>query len=127
MLRPERDRLSGVVEVDEAHVGGVEEGRRAGRRRESSKSIVVTAVEVRGRGSGRLRLAIVEDLSATSLASFVEAAVAPGSTVLTDGWLGYVSLRKGHDHQPSTVGDPKNASKLLPRATGPEFAVSGQV
>ena len=97
-------------------MGGVEEGRRAGRRRDSSKSIVVAAVEVRGQGSGRLRLAVVEDLSAASLVSFVEASVTPGSTVLTDGWRGYASLRKGYDHQPLKVGGPKNASKLLPQA-----------
>ena len=115
MLRPERDRLSGVVEVDEAYVGGVEEGRRGGRQRDSSKSIVAGAVEVRGRGSGRVRLAVVEDLSAASLVPFVEASVEPGSTVLTDGWQGYAPLRAGYDHRPATVGDPRNASLLLPR------------
>jgi len=115
MLRPERDRLSGVVEVDEAYVGGLEEGRRGGRRRDSGKSVVVGAVEVRGRGSGRVRLAVVRDLSAASLVPFVEASVDPGSTVLTDGWQGYAPLRKGYDHRPSTVGDPRNASKLFPR------------
>ena len=88
MLRPERDRLSGVVEVDEAYVGGLEEGRRGGRRRDSSKSVVVGAVEVRGRGSGRVRLAVVEDLATASLVPFVEASVEPGSTVLTGGWQG---------------------------------------
>ena len=115
MLRPERDRLSGVVEVDEAYVGGVEEGRRGGRRRDSSESIVVGAVEARGRGSGRVRLAVVGDLSAASLVPFVEAAVEPGGTVLTDGWQGYAPLRERYDHRPSTVGDARNASKLLPR------------
>ena len=116
MLRPERGRLSGVVEVDEAYVGGVEEGRRGGRWRDSAKSIVVGAVEVRGRGSGRVRLAVVGDLSAASLAAFVEASVAPGSVVLTDGWQGYAPLRHAYDHRPSTVGgDPRNAAKLLPR------------
>jgi transposase-like protein len=115
MLRPERDRISGVVEVDEAYVGGIEEGRRGGRWRDSAKSIVVGAVEVRGQGSGRIRLAVVEDLSAASLASFVEASVAPGSMLLTDGWQGYAPLRKRYDHRPSTVSDPKNASKLFPR------------
>jgi transposase-like protein len=115
MLRPERGRLSGVVEVDEAYVGGLEEGRRGGRRRDSSKSIVVGAVEVRGRGSGRVRLAVVDDLSAASLVPFVEASVEPGSAVLTDGWQGYAPLRRGYDHRPATVGDPRNASVLLPR------------
>ena len=70
---------------------------------------------MRGRGSGRIRLAVVEDLSAASLVPFVEASVAPGSTLLTDGWQGYAPLREAYDHRPSTVGDPKRASKLFPR------------
>jgi transposase-like protein len=117
MVRPERDRLSGVVGVDEAYVGGVEEGRRGGRRRDSSEPIVLGAVEVRGRGSGRVRLAVVGDPSAASLVPFVEVAVEPGSTVLTDGWQGYAPppLRRGYDHRPATVGDPRDASVLLPR------------
>ena len=116
MLRPERDRIAGTVEVDETYVGGVEEGRRGGRRRDSTKSIVVGAVEVRdGGGSGRIRLAVVEDLSAASLTAFVTASVKPGNTVLTDGWQGYAPLRHAYDHRPSTVGDLRNASKLLPR------------
>lgn len=116
MLRPERDRLSGVIEVDEAYVGGVEEGRRGGRRRDGGKSVVVGAVEVRGRGSGRVRPGVVGDLSAASLVPFVAASVDPGGTVPTDGWQGYAPLRRGCDHRPATVGDdPRNASVLLPR------------
>ena len=114
MLRPERDRISGTVEVDETYVGGVEEGRRGGRQRDSSKSIVAGAVEVRGHGSGRIRLAVVGDLSAASLGRFVEASVQPGSTLLTDGWPGYAPLRKTYDHRSSTLGDPKHASQLFP-------------
>ena len=101
--------------MDETYVGGVEEQRRGGRQRDSNKSIVIAAVEVRGRGSGRIRLAVVEDLSAASLVPFVEASVAPGSTLLVDGWQGYAPLRKTYDYRPTTVGDAKNASKLFPR------------
>ena len=36
MVRPERDRISGEVEVDETYIGGLEEGRGAGRLRDSS-------------------------------------------------------------------------------------------
>jgi len=117
MVRPERDRITGMVEVDDAYVGGVEEGRRGGRRRDSSKAIVVTAVEIRGKGSGRIRLGVVEDVSAQSLVGFVEAAVAPGSVVFTDAWRGYASLhKKGYDHRPKTQGAGANAPNLLPRA-----------
>jgi transposase-like protein len=115
MVRPERDRIAGPVEVDETYVGGIEEGRRGGRQRDSNKAIVVGAVEVRGRGSGRIRLAVVEDLSADALVPFVETSVEPGSTVLTDGWQGYAPLRHQYDHRPTTTGDPRNAPKQLPR------------
>ncbi len=115
MVRPERDRISGTVEVDETYIGGLERGRRGGRQRKSTKSIVVAAVEVRGRGSGRIRLAVVADVSAASLVPFVKGAVEPGSTLLTDGWKGYVSLGNQYDHHPTIQGDPKNAGKLFPR------------
>jgi len=116
MVRPERDRITGMVEVDDAYVGGLEEGRRGGRQREGGKAIVVAAVEIRGRGSGRIRLGVVEDVSGGFLGGFVEGAVEPGSVVFTDGWMGYVPLtKKGYDHRPKTQGAAENAARLLPR------------
>jgi hypothetical protein len=35
MIRPERDRIAGIVEVAETYLGGVEEGRAGGRWRDS--------------------------------------------------------------------------------------------
>ena len=116
MVRPERDRISGEVEVDETYVGGVEVGRRGGRVRDSTKTIVVGAVEIRGQGSGRVRLSVIEDLSAASLVGFLEQSVAPCSVVHTDGWGGYRPLaNKGYDHRRETQGHAKNAVKLFPR------------
>ena len=116
MVRPERDRISGEVEVDETYVGGVEPGRHAGRLSDSTKTIVVGAVEVRGHGSGRVRLGVVDDLSAASLVGFLEQSVAPGSVVRTDGWGGYRPLaNKGYDHQRQTQGRATNAGTLFPR------------
>ena len=118
MVRPERDRITGMVEVDDAYVGGLEEGRRGGRQREGGKAIVVAAVEIRGRGLGRIRLSVVEDVSGESLGGFVEGAVEPGSVVFTDGWMGYVPLKKkGYDHRPKTQGAAENAAKLLSAST----------
>ena len=56
MVRPGRDRLHGPVEVDEAYVGGIEQGVRG--RGTECKFIVAMAVEVLSpKGFGRIRLA----------------------------------------------------------------------
>ena len=115
MVRPERDRRSGTVELDETYVGGVEEGRRGGRQRDSKKAIVAGAVEVRGQGSGRIRLAVVPDLSAATFARFAEEAIMPGTAILTDGWHAFRALGGSYEHRPTMIGDPKNAAKQLPR------------
>ena len=83
MVRPGRDRLSEMVEVDETLVGGVEPG--GGRRHLGRKALLVIAAEVRGRAIGRIRMQRVADSSAESLLPFVQQAVQPGTVVITDG------------------------------------------
>ena len=93
MVRPGRDQLKGIVEVDETYVGGEEEGVRG--RETHEKAIVVIAVEMRQpKGFGRVRMRQVPDCSAASLASFVRDTVAPGACVHTDGWPAYNGLAK---------------------------------
>ncbi len=78
MVRSERERLSGTVEVDETLVGGVEHGGKRGRG--TAKSIVVIAVEVLDpKGFGRVRMQHVPDASGANLVPFVCDAVARGS------------------------------------------------
>lgn len=116
MRRPERERLRGEVEVDETFLGGIERGRRGGRARDGKKIIVVAAVEVRGAGSGRLRLGISNDSTGASLSAFVRENVEPRTIVHTDAWQGYAPIRHEYDHRPvSQEGDPTRASVLLPR------------
>jgi hypothetical protein len=55
MVAPRRELLKREVEVDEFYVGGFEMGLRGGRKR-GKKTLVGIAVEVRGRGSGRVPL-----------------------------------------------------------------------
>ncbi len=93
MVRSERERLSGNVEVDETLVGGIEHGGKRGRG--TAKSVVAIAVEVREpKGFGRVRMRHVPDAASASLVPFVRDMVEPGSTVYTDGWVGYDSLSK---------------------------------
>ena len=91
MVRPGRDRLSGLVEMDETYVGGSKSGKRG--RGALGKAIVAVAVEDLGEdGIGRIRLAVVPDASQDSLSSFAAQAVEPGSAIRTDDWSGYEAL-----------------------------------
>lgn len=115
MVRPGRDRLTGIVEIDEAYVGGVEEGARG--RYTETKAIVAIAVEVVDeRRLGRVRMRPVPDVSATSLSPFVRDVVEPDATVLTDGWSGYTDLPSlGYDHVVlNQSASPDPAHVLLP-------------
>jgi transposase-like protein len=100
MVAPEREPLTDEVEVDEGRLGGRDTDLRGGRQRDG-KPLVGAAVEVRGNGSGRLRLQLLADASAASLTRFVSSSVATGAIVHTDGWAGYSGLRAaGFDHKP---------------------------
>jgi transposase-like protein len=110
MVRPDRERLSGSVEVDETLVGGEDRGGKRGRG-SARKSVVVIAVEVfEPRGFGRIRMQHVSDASSESLVPFVINSVEPGSVILTDSWGGYNDLvNHGYTHNKTNLsasGDP---------------------
>lgn len=98
MVRPERDRLSGTVEVDETYWGAAQEGKRG--RGAAGKTIILVAVEHTGKKMGRLRLLRVPDCSGDTLAAAVEALVTPGSIVETDGLQSYNGIAAlGYTHR----------------------------
>jgi transposase-like protein len=114
MVRPDRDRLSGRVEVDETFVGGL--GGAQGRST-ATKALIVVAAEEVGHGIGRIRMRRIPDGSANSLQAFIAEAIKPGSRVHTDGWHGYDRVKgNGYRHRVTFLrGDDALASQLLPR------------
>jgi transposase-like protein len=112
MVRPGRDRLDGVVEVDEAYWGGEETGV-IGRGAEE-KALIIVAAEEDGKGIGRIRLRVIPDASSLSLHGFIQEAIAPGSTVRTDGWRGYFGL-DGYVHDRQVQSRQEEGEHLLPR------------
>ncbi len=115
MVRPGRERLTGLVEVDETYWGAEEEGV-IGRQTER-KALIAVAAEERGAGLGRIRMQRVQNASAASLMPFVEESVEPGSVVVTDNWSGYDPLKK-KDYQRCIISinnRREQASQLLPR------------
>jgi transposase-like protein len=92
MVFPNRAKLSGKVEIDETFVGGVAEGKRG--RGAGNKSLVVIAVEVLPKGTGRVRLQLIPNAEGKHLLKFIGENVDQGTTVITDGWSGYAQLRE---------------------------------
>src|SRR3954451_18247630 len=84
MVAPEREPSAGLVEVDETSLPFRAKGEpvRPGRSHDG-KLLLAGAVEIRGKGPGRVRLAVIGDCSAATLAAFVTAAIAAGGTVVS--------------------------------------------
>src|SRR5215213_5755350 len=80
MVDPERGPLAGLVEVDESSLPfrAKDEPVRPGRSHDG-KLLLAGAVEIEGKGPGRIRLAAIEDYSAASLGGFVAGDIAEGS------------------------------------------------
>lgn len=119
LTRPGRELLGGTVEVDETYIGGEEPGLVGGRAK-GKKLLVAVAVEVtEPRGYGRCRMRIIPDAAAATLHGFITENVAPGATVITDGWNGYLGIeRLGYQHdrrsQRAAKARGEDAGKLLP-------------
>jgi transposase-like protein/predicted RNA-binding Zn-ribbon protein involved in translation (DUF1610 family) len=114
MVRPDRERLSGIVEVDESFIGGQTPGRKGG---STLKAPVMIAVERTGkRALGRVRLAVAEAPNTNELVEFACTVIEPGSTIRTDGARIFRKLATmGYAHDYVTVynsADP--AHELLP-------------
>jgi transposase-like protein len=98
MVRPGRDRISGIIEVDEIYIGGKKAGKRG--RGAEGKVLVVIGAQIDGNRIGRIRLKRVYNASGKSLERAVQQTVEPGSIVRTDGWDGYSQLSSlGYIHE----------------------------
>lgn len=111
MVRPGRDRLRGLVEVDETYWGGKETG--VAGRLTHDKALIIVAAEEDGQGIGRVRLRRIPDFNRETLPGFIAEAVEPGSIVRTDGLNAYRELHGYvHDRQVQRKAEDEH---LLPR------------
>lgn len=108
MVRPDRERLRGEVEVDESYLAITDREQPispVGRKNKTSKVLVVIAVEMLPpKGFGRIRLRRIDNDSAECVVPFVQENVQSGARVHTDGSGAYRALGQlGYDHQRNVI------------------------
>jgi len=98
MVRPDQDKLTGTVQVDETFIGGAKTGKRG--RGAEGKALVLIIAQEKGKATGRIRLRKIPDASANSLEAALKETVELGSMIKTDGWSGYTGLKIiGYKHE----------------------------
>ena len=120
MVRPDRELLGGddvTVEVDSTFVGGRKQVGR-GSRFANKNEVVIAAERVQPRGFGRVRLAQLDSSRRSEeLFEFIQANIAHGSVLVTDGETTYPAIAKRLRlrHEPiNLVATKRDAHEALP-------------
>jgi hypothetical protein len=113
MVRPDRDLLTGAVELDQSFLGGRATGEQGG---STDKAPITIAVERDERGRlGRLRLAMADRPGGRDMVDFAAAVVALGATICTDGAAVFTRLADGgYLHRPTPGNTAKDLDAVMP-------------
>ena len=127
MIRADREKLSGIVEVDEEYIGGTLEGGKRGRGAEN-KQLVAVAVQLeritndnpdrptlRDYRLSKIRAKHIPEASKHELHSFIKENIIKGSTLLRDGWAGYSGIDdEGYTSEVTKVSKATSEDEKLP-------------
>jgi transposase-like protein len=98
MVRPERELLGGVVELDEVFIGNESRGRAGGVKDNCAAMIAVESMP--GRKLGRVRIEVAPTARSADLLTFADRVIAKGSLIKTDGATNLRKLSEmGYEHQ----------------------------
>lgn len=116
--RDKRYLLGGILELDDAYVGGEQEGKRG--RGAEGKTLIAVAVEERVDKEGNTRpgyvaMDVLENVSGEEINQFAKEHIEQGSIVKTDGLKAYQGLKdEGYRHERIVTGGGKAAGRLFP-------------
>lgn len=103
-----RHLLDGHVEVDEFFVGGQEEGRKG--RGNKKKRLVALAIKVDKNGIRQSYAQVIPSASHVELEAFFDTYIDRTASIRTDGWKGYVPLKKAYGNMTAEPSGGKGKS-----------------
>ena len=90
--------LSGVVELDDAYLGGPKAGSKRGRGTEKAKIFIALSLEKYGNPQ-YLKMRVTKNIKQASVKKFANAAVKKGSIIRSDGYRSYVPVLGDYTHE----------------------------
>jgi transposase-like protein len=110
-----KPKLSGRVEVDDAYLGGERPGGKRGRGAAGKTPFVAVVETTAERKPRRLKLAVVKGFRKREVERLAEAAIEPGTSVVSDGLSCWPAVEKaGCTHVAMAVGSGKRAASWTP-------------
>ena len=96
--RDSKYRLSGIIEFDDAYLGGPTVGEKRGRGTKKAK--VFVALSLDGRGNPRyLKLQVTKNIKQASVRKFAQSSFTDNSTIRSDGYRSYIPALEGYTHE----------------------------
>jgi len=107
--------LAGLIELDDAYFGTKNAPGARGRGADKKQSVLVVAQTSTDKKPQFAAMEVIDDLKKETIQKVVENCIEEESTVITDGYPSFNILDEiDYNHIKQIVGDPKNASVVLP-------------
>ena len=128
MVRSEREKLSGIVEIDELYIGGVLEGGKRGRGSENKYPVIIAVqleqlsenpnrASLRDYSLAKIRLKNVPNVSKEEWHTFIKENIEKGSILIRDDWTGYAGIDdEGYTSEITKTSKGKTEDDMLPHA-----------
>jgi len=113
----ERDanyKLAGLLELDDAYFGGKNISGKRGRGADKKVSVIVAAQLTENNKPQYASMTVVENLKEQNVKNVANENIEKGSTIKTDAYPSFNILEGDYTHLAEVIGDPTNASKVLP-------------
>jgi transposase-like protein len=114
MIRQDREKLEGSVEVDETYLGGTKKGKRG--RGAEGKALVCIALEKKAgeKKPGRVRIEVIPDISGESILGFIQRNVIEGSTIRSDGLPSYRNISENGYQHDRVIEEKEKPESMMP-------------